>query len=417
VPYECLSPEGERARQALVELLVLVRDLRQAQLAAPPATDTHPERSEAWRAYKTRWFTAAHRCEGAECAERNPPEVETGRYAYLGADVRYTSPGAFEIGARGTMLRYAEDLNPFVYALSLTAGYQYDLDVGSNGYVGLGLGLSLPFGFHASLGLTVAEIRGIYGASASAEILTRLLRFDYMVGRGLLLSVEAPLAVNWVQPAVHWTVAIGFSYGLSSARFVGGDSLLHHEEHAERHDDDWVPPPAPYGRLTGRRLSVLPFIEVTPTTQPADTVAGRTYGAGVLGVELAWDRDHWGERYPFTPTISFAAGIRNTSGDSTYVTGILGVGFRWYFLGPVALAVTAASLEAGPKVRGKDQVDGTVGVQGPPGSEYFLVAGSRVGLGLRLGIADVLVQGPTVTWTSQPFGLHEVLGFRIGIQL
>jgi hypothetical protein len=417
VPYECLSPEGDRARGAVVDLLVLVRDLRQAQLDAPAGTDTHPEASPAWRAYKARWFTPVHACEGAECAARNPPDVETGRYAYLGADVRFTSPGALEAGARASILRYAEDLNPFVYSLNVTAGYQYDLDAGSNGYVGLGFGLSLPFGFHAALGLTAAELRAIYGAASSVEILTRLLRFDYQIGRGLLLSVEAPLAVNWVQPRVHWTAAVGLSWGVSSVRFVGGDSLLHHEEHADRHDDDWVPPPAPYGRLSGRRLSVLPFIEVAPTTVPSDTVAGRTYGAGVLGVELAWDRDRWGERYSFTPTISFAAGIRNTTGESTYLTGTLGVGLRWYFLGPIALSVTAASLEAGPKIRGKDQLDGTTGVQGPPGSEYFLVAGSRLGLAVRLGVADLLVQGPTVTWTSQPFGLHEVLGFRIAIQL
>lgn len=37
VPYACLSEEGDLARRALVELLVLVRDLRRAQLASPPA--------------------------------------------------------------------------------------------------------------------------------------------------------------------------------------------------------------------------------------------------------------------------------------------------------------------------------------------------------------------------------------------
>ena len=74
VPYECLSPAGDNARRALAELLVVVRDLRAAQLAAPKGTYTQPERSEEWRQYKTRWFAAAHPCEGAACAERQPPD-------------------------------------------------------------------------------------------------------------------------------------------------------------------------------------------------------------------------------------------------------------------------------------------------------------------------------------------------------
>ena len=78
VPYECLSAEGDRARRALTELLVLARDLRVAQLAAPKGTDTAPERSDAWRDYKARWFAPAHPCEGAECAEREQPDAPPG---------------------------------------------------------------------------------------------------------------------------------------------------------------------------------------------------------------------------------------------------------------------------------------------------------------------------------------------------
>ena len=86
VPYECLSAEGDRARRAIVELLVLVRDLRVAQLAAPQGTDTAPEQSDAWRSYKTKWFTPVHPCAGAECAEREKPDPPPGRYAFLGLD-------------------------------------------------------------------------------------------------------------------------------------------------------------------------------------------------------------------------------------------------------------------------------------------------------------------------------------------
>ena len=88
VPYECLSAEGDRARQAIVELLVLVRDLRLAQLAVPPGTDTPARVVAPWREYRAKWFTPVHSCEGAECAVRQPPETVPGKYAFLGIDTR-----------------------------------------------------------------------------------------------------------------------------------------------------------------------------------------------------------------------------------------------------------------------------------------------------------------------------------------
>ena len=418
VPYSCLSEEGDLARQAIVELLVAVRDLRVGQLAAPPGTDTHPETSPAWRQYRARWLTAIHRCEGAECDVREPPEAAPGRYAFLGVETRLSTPGTYDVGARGTVLRYAEDLNPFVYAMSASLGYEYQRASGNNGYAGLGLGLLLPVGLKAFIGLTPAELRIVYGASGgSLEMVTRLLRFDYAVSQDVGLSVEGPLVVNWVQPAVHWSLGVGVSYGLSSPHFVGGHSLVHHDETAGRRDDEWVPPPAPYGRLEGRRATFLAFVGGTATTTPDPAVEGRTYGYAVLGAEVGWGRDRWGGRFAFTPVVSLAAGMRNTSGESSYVTGTLGLGVRWYFLGPLGLSVTAVRVEGGAKVRGKSEVDGSSGVHGPAGSEYYLLAGSRIGLALRLGIVDLLVESPTIAWTSDPFGTNEVLGFRIGIEL
>jgi hypothetical protein len=156
---------------------------------------------------------------------------------------------------------------------------------------------------------------------------------------------------------------------------------------------------------------------ISVTTPPANAVEGRSYGLGMLGAELTWDRDHWGGRFAFTPVVSLTAGVRNTSGDSTYLTGTLGLGVRWYFLGPLGLSVTAVRIEAGPKVRGKGEIDDSAGVHGPPGSEYYFLAGSRVGLALRLGVLDLLVDSPTIAWTSDPFGTHEVLSFTLGIRL
>ena len=418
VPYECLSPEGDHARQAVAELLVLVRDLRLARLAAGTAADTHPEASPGWRQYRARWFSPVHACEGAECTVHEPPDPVPGRYALVGIDVRFDTPTTFEAMARGSVLRFAEDLNPFVYGVSASLGYQYRKDGGSAGVAGLGVGLALPLGFRAALSLTPAEMRVLFGRSGgNFELLTRLLRLDYALSDSFVLSLEAPLVINWVQPSAHWSVGVGLSYALSSRRVVAGDTLLHHEDRVERQDADWVPPPAPYGNLRGRKTTVGVLAGISPTTRPAEAVEGRGYGLGMLGVELIWDSDHWGQRHAFTPVVLFSAGFRNTSGDSTYLTAAAGLGVRWYFLGPLGLSVTPIRVEAGPKVRGTGQVDPSTGAQGTPGSEYYLLAGSRAGIALRLGVLDLLVDSPTLAWSSDPFGTHEILSFTLGIRL
>ena len=418
VPYACLSAEGDRARQAIVELLVLVRDLRLAHRAAPPGADTRPEISPEWRQYRAKWFTPLHPCEGAECAVRQPPEPAPGKYAFLGLDTRFESPGTFEAMARGSVLRFAEGLNPFLTLVSASLGYQYRKEGGSFGVAGLGVGLVLPLGLKADIGFTAAELRTVFGGSGGGiELLTRLLRFDYALGDGLALSVEAPIVVNWVQPAVHWSVGVGLSYGLSSPLLVEGDTLLHHDDRTEREDAEWVPPPAPYGRLGGRKTTVGVIAGISVTIPPANAITGRTYGLGMLGADLTWDQDRWGGFHAFTPTVSLAAGFRNTSGDSTYFTGTLGLGIRWYFLGPLGLSVTAVRVESGPKVRGQGETDASAGVHGPPGSEYYFLAGSRVGLALRLGIIELLVDSPTIAWTSDPFGTNEILSFSLGVRL
>jgi hypothetical protein len=418
VPFECLTPEGDRARQATAELLVTVRDLRLRQLSAAGGADTHPEASPEWRAYRARWFTPEVPCEGAECATRQPPDPEPGTYALAGAMARYVSPATFEVSAVGSVLRYAEELNPFVYTLGAGLGYQYRGDAGSAGFLGVGLGLGLPLGLRAFLGLTAAEARIFYGAGGGGvELLTRLLRFDYQVSPGFALSVEAPMVVNWMQPAVHWSVGVGASFVLGAPRLVASDTLLHHEEHADREDGEWTPPPAPYGRLEGRKTSLAAFIAVSPTTTPAETVGDRFYGLGALGVAMTWDRDAWNDAFAFTPSLTIAIGLRNTSGDSSYLTGTVAAGVRWYFLGPLGVTVTAAKLEAGPKIRGKQDLDTSAGVQGPQGAEYYLLAGSRAGLALRLGVVDLLVESPTVAWSSDPFGAREILSFSLGIRL
>jgi len=57
------------------------------------------------------------------------------------------------------------------------------------------------------------------------------------------------------------------------------------------------------------------------------------------------------------------------------------------------------------------------GVHGAPGSQYYLQAGSRVGIAFNAGIVDILVQAPTIAWSSQPFAAKEILSVALSIRL
>jgi hypothetical protein len=420
VPYECLSTEGDHARRALTELLVVTRDLRAAQLATPKGTDTAPERSEAWREYKARWFTAAHPCESAACAERQPPDPPPGAYAFLGLDTSWNPTRDFvDVAARGMLLKYAWDLNPFLYALSANAGYRQYTDGGSGaGFVGLGFDLVLPVGTRFAVGFQPVGLRFMLGGDRSdSELVSRLLRFNYKLDEQLYLSIDAPIEVNWLEPRVEWTIGVGLTYAPRSNLLSRGRDLLQREAKGERHDEGWVPPPAPYGHLEGRAGSWYVVSGVTVASPPDNAVEGRHYGHGLIGGELAWDRDRWGGRFQWAPAVSLDVGNRATSGDSKYFTGTFAGSLRWYALGPLGLALTPVRVEYGPKVSGKSEVDTSPGVHGSPGSQYYFSAGSRLGFVLNAGIVDILLEGPTLAWESSPHAANEILSMRIGFRL
>ncbi|HET9793023.1 MAG TPA: hypothetical protein VFS34_01075, partial [Thermoanaerobaculia bacterium] len=420
VPYECLSPEGDAARRALAELLALVRDLRAAQLAAPEGTDTEPERSKTWREYQARWFTAAHACEGAACDERQPPDPPPGAYAFVGLDTSWNSTRRFvDVSARGMLLKYAWDLNPFLSALSANAGYrQYTDGGGGAGLVGFGFDFVLPVGNRLTLGLQPIALRYTFGGDRSGpELVSRLLRFNYKLKERLFLSVDAPIEVNWLKPKTEWTVGLGLTYSPAINRLARGRDLLEEEPQAERRDESWVPPPAPYGHLEGRARSWYVVAGMTVDSPPGNAVEGRHYGHGLIGGELAWDRNRWDGRFPWAPAVSLGVGNRRTSGDSTYFTGAFAASLRWYALGPLGVALTPVRVEYGPKVSGKSEIDPSPGVHGSPGSPYYFSAGSRLGFAFNAGIMDILLEGPTLTWESSPFAADEILTIRIGFRL
>jgi hypothetical protein len=419
VPFECLSEEGDLARQALVGLLVIVRDLRSARPKETPDARFAPEQSAAWLSYKATWFAPAYPCEGEECLVRQPADLAPGAYAFLGFGTTYNvTRKFFDATATGTLFKYSSTLNPFVYALAGELGYRRYNDGGSAGLVGLELDLILPLGKRSSLGFVPAAWRVAFGGERTgSELTTELLRFDYLISDRLALTFRGPLEVNWRKPAAELSFGIGLSYALTSPVFAGGPLIRHHSDKVERVDETWSPPDAPYGRLEGRRPSWYVGTGVTTVEPPAVVNEGRQYGAGSIGGLVLWDRDRWGGRFAWAPGASLSIGARTTSGESAYLTGAFGLDLRWYPLGVLGLSLTPVRVEGGPKVRGDAELDPSPGVHGPEGSQYYFQAGSRLGIAFNAGIIDILVQGPTLAWSSSPFAAREILSVALSIRL
>ena len=419
VPYECLSEEGDLARQALVELLVIVRDLRAARLADPRDPPLSPEQSEAWLSYKAKWFAPAYACEGNECLVRQPTDLAPGAYGLLGLGTTYNGTRKFfDLAATGTLFKYSSTLNPFVYALVGELGYRRYNDGPGAGLVGLELDLVLPLGKRSALGFVPAAWRVAFGGERTgSEVTTELFRFDYFVTDKLALTLRGPLEVNWRKPAAELSFGLGLSYALTSAVPSGGPLIRHHADKVERVDETWSPPKAPYGRLEGRRPSWYVGTGATTVEPPAVVNEGRQYGAGSLGGLVLWDRDRWGGKFASAPGASLSIAARATSGESAYLTGAFALDLRWYPLGVLGLSLTPVRVEGGPKVRGESELDPSPGVHGPEGSQYYFQAGSRVGIAFNAGIVDILVQGPTLAWSSSPFEGHEILSVALSIRL
>ena len=93
------------------------------------------------------------------------------------------------------------------------------------------------------------------------------------------------------------------------------------------------------------------------------------------------------------------------------------MGLRWYAFGPLGFSVTPVRVEGGPKVRGDEELDTSPGVHGSLGSQYYFQAGSRFGIAFNAGIVDILVEAPTIEWSSKPLAGHEILTVSLSIRL
>ena len=419
VPYECLAEPGDQARLALVELLVLVRDLRLEHRSAGAAADANPERSPVWLAYKDRWFSGVYVCQGAECQTKQPADLQPGAYGLVGISATYNpTRGFLDTTARAALLRYSSELNPFVYGVHADLGFRRFDAGGGAGLFGLGLDLVLPLGKRASLGFTPAVWRLVFDKEQIAtDLASRFFLFSMRVGDRLFLTVNGPIEVNWRKPAVEWSFGVGLAYAPGRSQSAAGAILQRHSEKVDRRDDDWSPPAAPYGRLLGRTASLYVTATAMTVETPEPAVPGRLYGLGSIGGNLMWDRDRWGGRFEWSPALGLAIGSRRTSGESTYLTGTFAAGVRWYALGVLGLSLTAVRVEGGPKIHGQSEDDHAPDIHGAAGSQHYLQEGSRLGIAFNAGIIDLLVEAPTLAWRSHPFNAGEILTFSLSIRL
>jgi hypothetical protein len=420
VPYACLSEEGDLARQALVELLVLVRDLRRAQLASPPGPATEPLKSEAWKTFKARWFTPVNPCEGAECQARQPAELVQASGLLLGAAATFNPSRAFyDVTAHVRLIQWSQQASPFVFGLGAGAGYRRDYGTAANlGVVGAGLILEMPFDRRSAIGFSPLAGRYIFGGSQGGwELFTQALQYEFHSTENVSISLLGPIEVDWRRVSVDWSFGVVVGYTPSRKSVGGGPLIRPPREAVERHDDQWAPEPLWYGRLKGRETTLFLFVDATPIPQSSPGGNSVPGGLAALGARLMWDRDPWGGRLPTAYGGSLEIGLRSTSSDNSYLTVAGAVELRWYFTRSLGLSFVPVRVEGGPKVRGIAVSDAAPGVHGSPPGQYFLQGGSRLGLALSAGMIDLLVQLPTLAWQASPFNTGEILSLRLGLRV
>ena len=420
VPFACLSEEGDLARQALVELLVVVRDLRRAQLGSPPGPATVPERSEAWKSFKARWFTPMNPCQGAECQAKQPAEPIQASGLLLGAGATFNPSRSFyDVTAQFRLIQWSQQLSPFVFGLGVEAGYRRDYGKPANlGIVGARLLLEIPFDRRSAIGFSPLAARYAFGGSGEGwEIFTQLVQYEFHASENVSVSFLGPVEFDWRRVSLDWSFGVVIGY-TPSRKVVGGGHLIRGPgEAVQRHDDEWAPEPLWFGRLKGRETTWYLFVDATLVPQSSPDNNSVLGGLGALGARLMWDRDPWGGRLPTAYGGSLEAGLRSTSADTSYVTVAGAIELRWYFGKAIGLSIVPVRVEGGPKVRGIAIDDTAPGVHGSPGGQYFLQAGTRLGLALSAGMIDFLVQAPTLAWQASPFDTGEVLTLRLALRL
>jgi hypothetical protein len=420
VPFACLSEEGDLARQALVELLVVVRDLRRAQLASSPGVKTEPEKSAAWKRFKDRWFTPLNPCQGEECQARQPAErIQASGLLFGGGAAFRPGRSSYDVTANFRLMEWSQAGSPFVFGLGSEAGYRRDYRAPANhATFGAGLLLELPFDRRAAVGFS--PLSGRYtlgGPSKGWEIYTQAFHYEFHVAENISVSVLGPVEFDWRRVTVDWAFGVVVGYTPSRRHVAGGPLIGPPASTVPRHDDRWAPEPLWFGHLKGRESTWYLFVDMTPIPQRSAGTSPVLGGLGALGARLMWDRDPWSNPIATSYGGSLEAGLRSTGQDSSYLTAALAAEFRWFFMPSLGLSFVPVRVEGGPKVRGVAIPDAAPGTHGSPEHQYFLQVGSRIGVALSAGMVDLVLQAPTLAWQAhRPLNTGEILTLRVSLR-
>jgi hypothetical protein len=420
VPVACLSDEGDHARRALVELLVLVRDLRLAKIRATPGVHTDPQESAAWTEYKARWFAPSNLCQGAECQAKQPAElVQASGMLFGGGTTINPTRGFYDVTGNFRLFRWTQQASPFVFGLDAEAGYRRMYREAVNlGVVGAGLILGVPIDHRSGIGFYPLGGRFTFGGSGSGwEIYSQGLLFDFHATENLSISLQGPVEIEWRNVRVNWSFGVVVGYTPTRKRVAGGHLTRHPEEIVPVHDAEWAPAPLWFGRLKGRETTWSLFLDATPIPQASAPDSAVMGGLAALGARLMWDRNPWGDRLATAYGGSLEMGVRNTSPDTSYLTLTGAFEVRWNFLAWLGLSIVPVRIEGGPKVRGISIDDASTGVRGSPPNQYYLQGASRIGLALSAGMIELLVQAPSLAWQGSPFDTGEILSLNLGFRI
>ena len=240
------------------------------------------------------------------------------------------------------------------------------------------------------------------------------LLFDFHATENLSISLQGPVEIEWRNVRVNWSFGVVVGYTPTRKRVAGGHLTRHPEEIVPVHDDEWAPAPLWFGRLKGRETTWSLFLDATPIPQASAPDSAVMGGLAALGARLMWDRNPWGDRLATAYGGSLEIGVRNTSPDTSYLTLTGAFEVRWNFLAWLGLSIVPVRIEGGPKVRGISIEDTSIGVRGSAPNQYYLQAGSRIGVALSAGMIELLVQAPTLAWQASPFDTGEILSLNLG---
>jgi len=384
VPETCLTPLGRAAVDAVVDLLVLVHQVRaRAQAAGREPSLSAPEDAGAWEAYVATHLPSV-------VAPFDPPP----------AGMRLGLPRVDEfLGVQGNLAQDGWGVGPWAarlfygpavpFALMLTGGVAVNRQSGEEGLTAAaGLGLALPIVRRLSIGGSpvLVALRCTTGFEAcKVGLFATLGDVIIPLPGSLWLGIQGP-RWSWDERAVRGPL-VGVSVGWS------------HEHHPDRPTvptevgQEWDPPrPEEVRAYRHGSMSWLVFFSATAkSTDDNRWVSG--------GLELRRDLDPWDRRAGWSAALAVSAVHGTTDGSAGNVLAVAPVA-------RVYLVARRLSVAATP---------GLVRVGSLAGESVGVDVGGQLSLALTVARVELSLQSPPLSYVS-PSRRHTLpLSIRLGL--